>query len=139
MTEIDIATKQIKTDEGLRLHPYTCTADKVTIGYGRNLDDVGITTEEADVLLQRDVEVATLDAQRFTGEVVWDSLTPARKAVIINMAFNLGITRLSMFKRLHHNLAISSYDEAAKEMLNSRWARQVGSRAVRLADSMRQG
>ena len=139
MIEIDIATQQIKTDEGLRLHPYTCTAGKVTIGYGRNLDDVGITSEEADVLLSRDVEVARLDAEKFTGSVVWGGLTPARKAVIINMAFNLGITRLSKFKRLHHSLAISSYDEAAKEMLNSRWAHQVGARADRLAESMRHG
>jgi len=139
MTDIDIAINQIKQDEGLRLHPYTCTAGKVTIGYGRNLDDVGITAEEAEHLLTSDIEVARLDAEQFTGSAVWDGLTPARKAVIINMAFNLGITRLSQFKRLHNSLALSSYDEAAKEMLNSRWARQVGSRADRLAESMRHG
>jgi len=139
MTFINIATQQIKEDEGLRLHPYTCTAGKVTIGYGRNLDDVGITATEAEHLLRRDIDVARLDAEQFTGPAVWDGLTPARKAVIINMAFNLGISRLSQFKRLHNSLAMSSYDEAAKEMLNSRWAQQVGSRADRLAESMRHG
>jgi lysozyme len=139
MREIETAVVRIKQDEGLRLHPYNCTSGKVTIGYGRNLDDVGISEFEADILLRNDVERAHKDAISFTGPDVWNGLSHARRAVIINMAFNLGLTRLRAFKSFHHHLVMSAYAEAAYEMLDSRWARQVGDRAERLADTMRSG
>jgi lysozyme len=130
---------QIKRDEGLRLHPYTCTANKLSIGYGRNLIDNGITEQEAEILLHGDIKIARQDAQVFAGIDVWSRLSPTRQAVIINMAFNLGLSRLRKFKRLHLNLANGRFDQAAVEMLDSRWASQVGHRAIRLADAMRLG
>ena len=139
MTSIQIAINQIKTDEGLRLKPYTCTAGKMTIGYGRNLDDVGITSAEAEDMLRQDLTVAELDAKTFATQAVWGGLSPARRAVLINMAFNLGLTRLRQFKRFHLNMAAYAYAQAADEMLDSKWARQVGPRAQRLSDTMRHG
>lgn len=137
MDSRDIALQALKIDEGLRLHPYLCTAGKQTIGYGRNLDDVGITEAEAEAMLKADIEVATQDAKSFATAAVWQCLSPERQAVLINMAFNLGLSRLSQFKRMQANLARHAYDEAAAEMLNSRWARQVPNRARRLAELMR--
>lgn len=133
----DIALQALKIDEGLRLHPYLCTAGKQTIGYGRNLDDVGITEAEAEAMLRSDIEIAIQDAKSFATAAVWQRLSPYRQAVLINMAFNLGLSRLSQFKRMQTNLARHAYADAADEMLNSRWARQVPNRARRLAELMR--
>ena len=138
MTANEIAQQQLKTDEGLRLKPYHCTAGALTIGYGRNLDAVGITEAEADIMLRADIEIAERGAQALVGNV-WDSLSPARKAVLINMTFNLGRTRLAAFKNFLAALSVADYDTAADEMLDSRWARQVGDRATRLSDAMRRG
>lgn len=138
MTASKIATQQLKTDEGLRLKPYHCTAGALTVGYGRNLDAVGITEEEADIMLRADVEIAERGAKALVGNV-WDQLSPARQAVLINMTFNLGRTRLAAFKNFLAALRATDYNTAASEMLDSRWANQVGDRATRLADQMRNG
>jgi lysozyme len=138
VTASKIATQQLKTDEGLRLKPYHCTAGALTVGYGRNLDAVGITEEEADIMLRADVEIAERGAKALVGNV-WDQLSPARQAVLINMTFNLGRTRLAAFKNFLAALRATDYNTAASEMLDSRWANQVGDRATRLADQMRNG
>ena len=138
MNTIEIATKQLKVDEGLRLQPYRCTAGALTIGYGRNLDAVGITQEEADIMLRADVEIAEKGAQALVGDV-WTALSPTRRAVLINMTFNLGRTRLAAFKNFLAALRAADYQTAADEMLDSRWATQVGDRAQRLARQMRHG
>ena len=98
MTASKIATEQLKVDEGLRLQPYRCTAGALTIGYGRNLDAVGITQEEADIMLRADVEIAEKGAQALVGDV-WAALSPTRQAVLINMTFNLGQAGLASFRR----------------------------------------
>ena len=73
MNTTEIAVQQLKTDEGLRLKPYHCTAGALTIGYGRNLDAVGITEAEADILLKADIDIAARGAQALVGNV-WDQL-----------------------------------------------------------------
>ena len=126
----------VKEGEGLRLKPYRCTAGKLTIGYGRNLDDVGITKEEAELLLKNDLEKAEKDAEKFP---VYAKLNQARKDVLIEMVFNLGYSRLSNFKKMFAALEKGDYDEAANQMLDSSWHTQVGKRAERLAYFMRIG
>ena len=123
--------------EGLRLFPYKCTAGKTTIGVGRNLDDVGITQDEAMYLLERDIDrvVAELDS-RFTW---WRQMTPNRQAVLTDMCFNLGINRLLGFVNTLKFMKDGDYEAAADGMMDSLWARQVGSRALRLAKMMREG
>lgn len=123
--------------EGLRLHPYQCTAGKTTIGVGRNLDDRGITQDEAMYLLERDIDAveADLDARMSW----WRDMTPARQAVLADMCFNLGIGRLSGFVNTLKAMREGRYDDAAKGMLDSLWAQQVGNRAQRLARMMRDG
>jgi lysozyme len=124
-------------DEGLRLKPYRCTAEKLTIGVGRNLDDVGITKDEAMVLLRNDIA----EAERgLLAEFPWYlRLSEARREVLINMAFNMGIPTLKGFAKMWAALKIGKFDRAADEMLGSTWARQVGPRAQRLAVKMRKG
>jgi len=126
----------VKEGEGLRLKPYRCTAGKLTIGYGRNLDDVGITQEEAELLLKHDLEKAEKEAEKFP---VYSKLNQARKDVLIEMVFNMGYSRLSGFKKMFEALEKGDYSAAADQMLDSSWHKQVGKRAERLAYFMRIG
>lgn len=123
--------------EGLKLHPYKCTAGKTTIGVGRNLDDNGISTDEAMYLLERDIDRVEADLDsRFTW---WRQMTPARQAVLADMCFNLGIGRLGGFVNTLKFMRDGDYEAAADGMLSSLWASQVGVRAQRLAKMMREG
>ncbi len=133
--------EQMKTelvrDEGLRLKPYKDTVGKLTIGVGRNLDDVGITEEEAGYLLENDIGRAMADLDR--NVPWWRSLSDARQRAMINMCFNLGWPRLSQFQNMLAALEAGDYERAAIEALDSRWARQVGSRAARVAAQIMEG
>lgn len=133
---LDLATLLIR-HEGLRLLPYLDTVGKTTIGVGRNLSDNGITEAEALFMLQTDIDRAKAAcAHAFP----WaDGMTGARQNVLHNMMFNLGPYRLLKFKRMLAALQCGRYEEAAREMLSSRWSTQVGARARELAEMMRQG
>ena len=137
MSYLDITRAQLMADEGNKRFPYRCTAGKLTIGVGRNLDDVGISDDEIKYLLNNDIYRAEIAARTLFPS--FDSLSDARKAVLINMAFNLGQTRLAGFKRLREAVEAKAWEQAAVEMLDSKWAVQVGQRAQRLAQQMRQG
>lgn len=126
----------LKRHEGFRKHPYRCTAGKVSVGFGRNLDDVGISEEEATYLLERDVLWAVAHLQR---EPYWVELNEQRQAVLINMVFNLGWTGFSKFRRMLAYIRVADYSGAAEEMLNSAWAEQVKGRSSELARIMRTG
>jgi len=107
----------------------------LTIGVGRNLDDVGISNEEAMALLQSDMTSHLGDLDR---ELPWwRRLDDARQLALANMCFNLGIVKLLMFKNMLAALARGDYETAAQEMQESHWAAQVGARAVRLIMVMR--
>jgi len=166
---------QLIVDEGLRLKPYRCTAGKLTIGVGRNLDDnwlsaseikrmlwynplrsrrvknaggpdvktnliadftqYGITVEEARYLLQNDI---TAVKSQLRAAMVWfDSQPEDVQLVLCNMGFNLGISGLLRFKNFLAAVKGGKYATAAEHMLSSQWAGQVGNRAVRLANIMR--
>ena len=129
--------QDLKLDEGLKLKPYHCTADKLTIGIGRNLADVGISEDEAMILLENDIKSAYGALDR---NVKWwrKMHEPAQRA-LCNMCFNLGITRLLKFKKMLSALERGDYHTAADEALNSKWAKQVGSRADRIANLIRKG
>lgn len=131
-----LARKLIKEHEGLRLKPYECTAGKLTIGYGRNLDDNGISEVEANALLDNDINSVCI---RLESQDFWTGLCAARQAVLIDMCFNLGWPRLSGFRKMLAALRVADYQAAAREMLDSQWAKQVGGRATKLAKIMRTG
>lgn len=134
MTPIGI--EQLKTDEGFRGEPYKCTAGKTTIGYGRNLEANPMTEDEAEYLLLNDLRNIE---DSLTGRAFFDKLNKTRKDVIINMAFNLGLAGLFKFSNMIAAISNNDYDQAAHEMLDSRWAKQVGERASRLSEKMRNG
>jgi lysozyme len=141
--------ERIKSEEGLRLHPYKCPAGATTIGYGHNLDasplpgatiqhltDYGISLVGANLLVRQDIERAAqqIDAYRF-----FEALSPARQYVLIDMVFNLGLKGVEKFRRFLSSVEAGDYDSAAMHMLDSKWARQVPSRAERLAKIMATG
>ena len=128
--------EQLILHEGMRLKPYRCTAGKLTIGVGRNLDDKGIAKSEALFLLHNDIAEALEALNRYGW---YRKLDPIRQRVVIDMAFNLGMGDLLGFRRMIAALKRDDYQDAAGEMLMSRWAEQVGMRATRLAEMMRTG
>ena len=134
---LELAKAQLKVDEGVRAKPYRDTVGKLTIGVGRNLDDVGLHSDEIELLLDNDVKTSLRVAQQLFDN--FDSLSDNRKAVLINMAFNLGMTRLAGFQHLRDAVEHGQWEQAATEMLSSTWATEVGQRAIRLAEQMRRG
>jgi len=133
--DFDAIRADLIGDEGLRSAPYRCTSGKLTIGVGRNLDDVGISQDEALYLLDNDINGAVAELDR-----VWpwwrDLMHPAQRA-LVNMMFNLGALRFGQFRKMLAALETEDYSTAAEEALNSKWAAQVGDRAERIADLFR--
>lgn len=128
--------EQLQRHEGLRLKVYPDTEGVLTIGYGVNLE-AGITEEEARYLLLNRVLRA---AEDLGSQLPWtDDLDDARRHVLLNMCYNLGINRLLGFKNTLTAVKEGRYDDAAAGMLDSKWATQVGGRAVELAEQMRTG
>jgi lysozyme len=123
--------------EGLRLKPYTDMSNRLTIGIGRNLEDSGITKEEALIMLHNDIKRVSSELDQYLPW--WRKLSDARKKVLISMAFNLGIGGLLGFNNMLASLREGDYVSAAEEMLASRWANQVGTRAIELAYMMEKG
>ena len=134
----ELALSWIKEHEGLRLKPYRDTIGKLTIGYGRNLEDIGLSLEEAEALLRNDLSRCEAELREVLGET-YEALSPVRKAVLLDMIYNLGKSRFLGFKRMIAALKAGDFSRAAEEMLDSRWAAQVGRRAQFLAEKMREG
>jgi len=135
---IDLAKMrtQLKIHEGLELKPYVDTVGKLSIGVGRNLDDIGISEQEAMYLLDTDIGAALDGARAFH---FWGELDSVRQMVVVDMVFNLGQTRFSRFTKTISFLHRGDYLSASIEMLQSKWARQVGVRATTLSKMMRTG
>lgn len=124
-------------DEGLVNLAYEDTVGKITIGVGRNLDDLGLSDEEAMYLLRNDIARVKLEV---ADRCEWvTSLDVTRRNVIYNMVFNMGISRFLGFKNTIRLIEEGDYVGASLEMLDSKWARQVGRRSVRLAETMASG
>jgi lysozyme len=108
-----------------------------TIGIGRALDTNGISQAEAAYLLSNDIDRVARDLD---GKVpCYMGLDDVRQRVLVNMAFNLGVAGLLEFRQMLDAVAARNWDAAGKAMEDSRWAVQVGQRAVRLVSMMRSG
>lgn len=128
---------RLLVEEGLRLQPYVDTVGKVTIGVGRNLTDVGVSHDEAMILLDNDIAHAERDLDRALPW--WRDLDPVRQSVLIDMAFNMGLPTLLTFRSTLTDVREGHYRDAAQGMRNSLWHRQVGQRAENLARMMETG
>ena len=117
------------------LFPYQDTVGKWTIGVGRNLSDKGISPDEALMLLNRDIADALDDVRHCVA--CYDQLSRPRQLVLLSMAFNLGRDRLDNFVKFLGAVERGNWEQAASEMLDSKWAVQVGTRATTLAHMMR--
>jgi len=124
----DILLEQLEDFEGLELKAYQCTAGKTTIGLGRNLDDYGITKEEAFYLAKNNIYELENELDRAIPW--WRQLDDARQRALINLAYNVGTTTLLKFKKTLQYLEDGFYNDAGIEVLDSRWAKQVGRRAT---------
>ena len=119
------------------MRPYRDSIGKLTIGVGRNLEDKGISQREADTLLDNDLgEYSAAVVARIPFA---HRLDDARRGVLINLAFNMGVEGLLKFTKTLALIEAGDYAGAADEMLRSKWAKQVGARAQRLAEQTRTG
>ena len=133
--DIERLKETLKRHEGVRTMPYKCTANCLTTGVGHNLDTMPLTLRAIEVILEDDIEIAVKDLRR--NLMFFDDLPGKVQEVLVNMAFNLGITRLMQFEKMLSAIADQRWDQAADEALDSRWARQVGNRSIELADVLR--
>ena len=136
MIDLQKMTNELKIDEGFRDKVYTCSAGKLTIGYGWNLEDNPMSERLAEMKLQEDIAHTIAQCERFPWFYPLDGV---RKRVIINMVFNMGFGSVSSFRRMITAIENQDWSEAAKEMRDSRWHSQVGQRAERLCLMMETG
>jgi lysozyme len=135
--------KQIVSSEGIRYEAYKDTLGHWTIGIGHLIKDdekdlitreKPLTNAEVDVIFHRDLNQAIDDARKFIDE---NSIHEIAFEICVDMAFNLGLPKLSQFKRFKQALIDNNYILASQEMLDSRWAKQLPNRSKRLSDEMK--
>lgn len=134
--DIDKLKAQLSIDEGRKKRMYLDTVNRWTVGVGRNISDRDFSDDEIDLMLSNDI--ALIVGQLDKHLPWWRKMTDARQNVLINMCF-MGIGKLLGFKNTLADMQAGRYDAAAKGMLSSLWAKQVGARATRLAAIMRTG
>lgn len=127
--------KQIMRHEGFRSTAYRCSAGKLTIGYGRNLEDKGISRSEARTLLRNDIAECEADLYKIFGKVLW-RMGNDRRCVLLDMRFNLGYAGFRGFKRMIRAVKREHFAIAAYEMKDSVWYGQVGNRSKTLYEMM---
>lgn len=129
--------KQLERDEDKRARMYRDSVGKWTVGIGRNLSDRDFSEDEIQLLLTNDIAAVEKELDRKLPW--WRELSDARQNVLANMGFNMGVPTLLTFVRTLALVKEGKFAEAADAMLVSKWATQVGMRAVRLASQMRTG
>ena len=154
----DLLMEKLIAHEGLRLQVYKDSLGIATIGIGRNLEDRGITPEElewmdipnmdtiyqygiseADAMYLAQNDVQIVEEELVRAHPCVDRLDSVRQIILIDMGFNMGVPRLCKFKKMWAAVEAEDFPTAAKEMLDSRWSRQVKGRATKLANAMHNG
>ena len=133
-------TDMLIKHEGSKSHAYMCTANKVTVGVGRNIDPeggIGLTKDEISFLLKNDIERVEDELSRRLPWIL--ELSDVRIDALIDICFNLGLPRFLKFAKALDALEQREYDLAADEFMASRWAKQVGQRAVTVSNMIRTG
>ena len=132
----------LKRHEGLRLEEYKDSMGRATIGYGHLIKPgenlIKITKDRAEVILEKDIEIAEGIVNKLPEEIL-GSLNPRRREVLTNMAFNLGGSKFRKFKKMFAAIKKQDFDLASQEILDSKYAKQVGARANELAEIMQRG
>jgi lysozyme len=126
--------EQLIEHEGIRLKPYPCTSGKLTIGIGRNLEDKGITDNEAHYLLQNDIKECRYDLCNLF--ISFPLLDERVQRVLIDMRLNLGYSGFRGFKKMISAVRKKDWHRVVKEMKDSKWYHEVGIRSKNLCDLM---
>lgn len=123
-------------DEGYFQFPYLDTVEKTTIGVGRNLTDRGLSDDEIMMLLNNDIDIVEKElAANFSW---YPTLPEPQQRALCNMAFNMGLSRLKSFKKMLASLSSGMYVTASLHALDSKWAKQVKTRAERVTSLMKE-
>jgi lysozyme len=134
--DLDRLKEELRNDEGLRLKVYTCTTGHRTIGYGHMVDKNpsirDCTLDEAERWMEKDILAAIQIADVFLWPDNLHSLTEPRQRALVNMTYNIGFN-ICKFKRLREAIKEKDWAGAAREVLDSVYAKQVGERAIRVA------
>ena len=125
MTDYKTIEDQITAHEGIRLKPYRCSAGKLTIGIGRNLNDTELSIDEVDLMLHNDIHAAQDDLVSLFGPHFWEAITEGRRRALIDLRFNVGFAGFSRFRRLIRACRCGEWDVAAYELVDSEWWDQV--------------
>lgn len=152
MIDMNEKVQRLVMHEGIRLMPYYCTKGKQTIGVGRNLDDnplteeekrvcgdweKGITKQAAFYLLRHDIERTEKECRKKIA--IYDALDDERQYALLDMAFNMGVAGVLKFKKMLIAMACGYFEDAAAECLDSKYAKETGQRAKRIAETIRTG
>ena len=127
----------VNTADGRYFKPYKDSVGKLTIGYGRNLDDLGLSEKEVLFNLNNDIDRVVHELN--VNIPWWVTLGDVRQRVLANMCFNIGIHSLLGFTHMLKAAQEGYYEEAARQLESSLWAKQVGIRSARLIYAMRNG
>ena len=134
---IDQVTESLREEEGWSSTIYKCSENKMSLGYGRNVDPdggIGITREEGEFMLANDVRRTIEELENAFPQ--FGDLDQQRTAVLIELGFQLGMPTLRKFTNMLGGLWAGDNDRAADELLDSRYARQVPARARRYAERL---
>jgi len=131
---------QLITDEGNVGYAYQDSEGYWTIGVGHLIDNkLGGLLDDDVIELQLDNDIDRVEADAMRAFPWYQDLSDVRQEVILNMVFNLGITRFKKFRITIDAIASHDFETASQEMLDSKWSTQVGTRSVRLSEAMRTG
>ena len=139
--------KIIAFEEGFMPNPYLCSEGFVTIGLGTKLHKskgmnpedfpIRVTRRIAEEWLSTEVDIKHRKLTKSRWENSYGDLGDDRRAIILSMAYQMGTAGILNFRRMWFYLSQKSYNVAAEEMLDSKWARQTPKRAERHARVMR--
>ena len=155
--DADEFVEMVAKHEGIVLEPYRDILGISTIGIGRNLEDggitdaeleyigktledifkVGLTREEAYYLCRNDI--SNVEKELLERKPIVNQLDQVRQMCLVDMGFNMGVPRLMKFVKMWGAIEVGDFYEASNQMLDSRWAKQVGKRSEHLAQMMRAG
>ena len=131
MTAVDSLKERIKKHEGKVRKPYLDSVGVLTVGYGRNLEANPLSDDEIDLMFENDFRRALDGAEGF---FCYSQLNDTRRGVLIEMVFQMGVNGVCKFKRFLDAAMAEDWQKAHDEMLDSKWAKQVPSRAKELAE-----
>jgi lysozyme len=119
--------ERIAKEESVELFPYKCPVGKLSIGVGRNIEERGISIQEADFLLENDVE--NVEIQLRESFPWFELLDDPRQEALADLCFNMGIRSLKTFKRMLKAMEEKRWSDAGRELMDSKYAKQVPTRA----------